>query len=73
MIVSIKDKNTLLNVLEKYRDAVEKHNFGIEWKMTCSIGASIHNNNKTIKDTIKESDLALYEAKTSGRNKAILF
>jgi diguanylate cyclase (GGDEF)-like protein len=73
MIVSIKDKNTLLNVLEKYRDAIEKHNFPIVGKITCSIGASIYNNSKSIKDTIKESDVALYEAKTSGRNKAVLF
>lgn len=73
MIVSIKDKNTLFNVLEKYKDAIENHNFSIVKKLTCSIGASIHNNSKTIKETIKESDKALYEAKTSGRNKAILF
>ena len=73
MIVSIKDKNTLFNVLEKYKDAIENHNFSIVKKLTCSIGASIHNNSKTIKETTKESDKALYEAKTSGRNKAILF
>lgn len=73
MIVSIKDKNALFNVLEKYRDAIENHNFPTIVKLTCSIGASLHNNSKTIKDTIKESDMALYEAKTSGRNRAILF
>ncbi len=73
MLVSIKDKNTLSSVLEKYRYAVENHNFPVIEKLTCSIGASIYNNSKTIKDTIKESDTALYEAKTSGRNKAILF
>ena len=73
MIVSIKDKNALSSVLEKYRDAIENHKFPIIENLTCSIGASIHNNSKTIKDTIKESDMALYEAKSSGRNKAILF
>ena len=73
MLLPIKNKEALFKVLEKYRLAIENHQFDVVGKITCSIGASIHNNSLEIKSTIKEADIALYEAKSSGRNKVILF
>lgn len=73
MLLPIKNKDALFKVLEKYRLAIENYQFDVIGKITCSIGASIHNSSLEIKSTIKEADIALYEAKSSGRNKVILF
>ena len=73
MILSIKNENLLFNIVEKYRKAVENHTFKEINKITCSIGASIHNESNKIYDSIKEADIALYEAKNSGRNKTIIY
>lgn len=73
MILSIKNENLLFNIVEKYRKAVESHTFKEINKITCSIGASIHNESNKIYDSIKEADIALYEAKNSGRNKTIIY
>ncbi|MBP9491187.1 MAG: GGDEF domain-containing protein [Aliarcobacter sp.] len=72
MILAIKDEKSLLNIIEKYRKAIENHNFK-PIKITCSIGASIHNNHNKIQTTIKEADIALYEAKNLGRNRIIIY
>ena len=73
MILSIKNENLLFDTVEKYRKAVENHTFKEINKITCSIGASIHNESNEIQNTIKEADIALYEAKNSGRNKTIIY
>lgn len=73
MILSIKDENILSKLLEKYRETVANNNFKFIGKVTCSIGASIYDSSEMIKDTIKKADTALYEAKTSGRNKVSCF
>ncbi len=72
MILSIKNQESLFKILEKYRESIADNNFQYVGKITCSIGASIHNNLKDITNTIKEADIALYKAKNSGRNKVIL-
>ena len=72
MILSVKDKNTILNILEKYKEAVSNNDFHLVGKVTCSIGASVHTNSLKIENTIKQADIALYEAKNSGRNKVVL-
>ena len=72
MILSIKNENLLFNIVEKYRKAVETHHFKEINKITCSIGASIHNESNEIYNTIKEADIALYKAKALGRNRVIL-
>ena len=71
--ISIKNENLLFDTVEKYRKAVENHTFKEINKITCSIGASIHNESNEIQNTIKEADIALYEAKNSGRNKTIIY
>ena len=72
MILSVKDKNTILNILKKYKEAVSNNDFHLVGKVTCSIGASVHTNSLKIENTIKQADIALYEAKNSGRNKVVL-
>ena len=73
MILSIKDENILLKLLEKYRETVSINNFKFVGNITCSIGAAVYDGSELIKDTIKKADTALYEAKNTGRNKVSIF
>jgi len=60
-------------VSEKIRNAVEMHDFIVNEsqsiKVTVSIGTAIHDGHPDFNRTIKHSDLALYEAKNTGRNR----
>ncbi len=40
-------------------------------RLTCSFGVSVRTSAETVEATIKRADLALYEAKTSGRNRVV--
>ncbi|MEJ5169137.1 MAG: diguanylate cyclase [Arcobacteraceae bacterium] len=67
------DKTALFEILENIRksidDLVVEHN-NHKIKFTISIGATYKTSDtKTIDELLKSSDLALYESKTSGRNK----
>ncbi len=67
------DKKAILEILENIRLSIEnlvvEHN-DTKIKFTISIGAtSKTQDSKTIDELLKNSDLALYESKTSGRNK----
>ena len=67
------DKKAILEILENIRLSIE--DLVVEYnetkiKFTISIGAtSKTQDSKTIDELLKNSDLALYESKTSGRNK----
>ena len=68
-----------IEVAEKIRQNVFEHDFlvsGCKIKRTISIGASTFPNDEgsiSIWDSIKMADLALYEAKNTGRNKVLAF
>ncbi|MCB2180399.1 MAG: GGDEF domain-containing protein [Desulfobulbaceae bacterium] len=72
------EKDRALPVAEKIRITVEEHQFhlaGADIKKTVSIGVSEYPDVKAkgIWEVIKQADVALYNAKDSGRNCAIQF
>ena len=77
VLQNIKDEKGILMVAEKIRKSFEKLQISVSRKTinkTISIGVSIFPKDTTkIWEAIKFSDLALYEAKNTGRNKVIKF
>jgi len=70
------DELTAKDILESFREKVEKHNFytfkGDKIKVTISIGfTTYYEENCSIDEIIQKVDIALYKAKQSGRNRVI--
>lgn len=57
-----------VQVAEKLRHIVEEHDFGIDRKVTISIGTTIYRPGEDSREFISRSDLALYDAKHAGKN-----
>ena len=77
ILQNIKDKEYIIKVAEKIRKAFENTKINVNGKTirkTLSIGVSYYQNeSQKIWECIKYADLALYEAKNTGRNKVIEF
>ncbi len=54
---------------EKIRKIIEKHDFGIDRKVTISLGVTSYKYGDTVDSLISRADKALYKAKEAGRNK----
>jgi len=68
-------KDSALNMLECIRNGVAKLDIDIDGNIinpTISIGVSNIGNCKNIDDMLKNSDVALYKAKDSGRNRVVM-
>lgn len=59
-------------IAEKLRQAVESEKINNSFNSTCSFGITMYKPAESIDDTFKRADDALYEAKNSGRNRAIV-
>jgi two-component system cell cycle response regulator len=72
--VELKEAIKLTN---RIRLEIEEANFKFSdnqsLKVTSSFGVSSHIQNMTIKELMKQADIALYEAKETGRNKVVSF
>ena len=78
ILLEMKDVVSSENLAEKIRSAIEQHHFrlpdGVIIQKTVSIGvADFPEDSDSIKQTIKFADVALYEAKQTGRNKVVKF
>lgn len=78
ILLEVKNSGSSENVAEKIRGAVEQHQFrltdGIIIQKTVSIGVAVFpEDGDSINQTIKFADVALYEAKQTGRNKVVRF
>ncbi len=58
---------------EKIRMAVSEFNFKEAKNVTCSLGVVQYSDEENADDLIHNADLALYEAKNSGKNKVIIY
>lgn len=73
MILTVKDDDSLLKVLENLRKIIEEYNFNVVNKITCSFGCTVYDSKDTIERNIKKADIALYKSKENGRNQVNIF
>ncbi|MDW7772196.1 MAG: diguanylate cyclase [Desulfobulbaceae bacterium] len=78
ILLEVKDGDSSESVAEKIRTAVERHHFklsdGLVIKKTVSLGVSVFpEDGDSITQAIKYADVALYQAKQTGRNKVLRF
>jgi diguanylate cyclase (GGDEF)-like protein len=63
------------DIFERIRTEVEKYSLELDEgnyvHFTISIGATLHDEDETLEDTINKADMLLYNAKKSGRNKLV--
>lgn len=73
IIYQTSQSSLVYQLSETIHEALLNHNWksGIDFKPTVSIGVTIQENNNTLKDMLKKSDLALYKAKENGRNQTV--
>lgn len=67
------DARSATILAEKIRKKVENFLFADGIEITISLGISVYDKNKTKETLLKEADEALYQAKSLGRNKTVLF
>lgn len=66
------DSTQAMNAAERMRQAVEEHSFPRRKRLTVSIGVATYPaDGDTPADLLKKADLALYQAKKLGRNRAL--
>lgn len=58
-----------LRVSNKLKNAIEKHEFSIVNKRTCSFGVATYKCGDTIEELVIRADKGLYQAKEKGRNR----
>jgi two-component system, cell cycle response regulator len=73
-VLPVRNIEKLHQALENFRLAVENEIFEEVRHITCSIGATLYNDKEKekIKKTVQRSDMALYNAKTRGRNIVVI-
>lgn len=66
------DKNGTYTLIENIRKSIANYDFKEINKITASFGISAFRKKDTIDSLLKRADVALYQAKASGRNKVII-
>lgn len=73
LMLKIDSMDNLKKVLEHLKSAISDYDFNLVGKKTCSIGATIYEDNEDIHKTIKRADEAVYKAKELGRDKVVIY
>lgn len=71
IIIQTKSIEALVSISQKLRETIEDEDFEDAKKITCSFGVTLHRDNEDILESVKRADVALYEAKESGRNRVV--
>ncbi|WP_193113423.1 diguanylate cyclase [Sulfurimonas marina] len=72
VVSAVEHADSLAQIAEHLRIAVEENHFNKVGSITCSFGCQMYDEGNDILETIKKADEKLYCAKESGRNKVIL-
>ena len=73
ILLNLDDEKTLINSLNKVREAIEKTPIETVGGVTASFGGRLNTTQEEYSILLKEADLALYEAKHGGRNQVKIF
>ncbi|MEA2027827.1 MAG: diguanylate cyclase [Campylobacterota bacterium] len=73
MVLQVHSQNDLQKALEHIRKVIELETFSKIDTISCSIGGTLYHEGEAIKDTIKRVDEALYNAKSTGRNRVVIY
>lgn len=60
-------------IAEKLRGEVEKHDFKLDFQVTCSFGVAASENGENGYTLLSQADQALYQCKENGRNQVRIF
>ncbi|WP_174733432.1 GGDEF domain-containing protein [Mesobacillus harenae] len=72
LIIAVnKNLNNGAALAERLRTVVENHKFDTVGFLTCSFGVSELNDHDLAKDLLKRADIAMYQAKETGRNRIV--
>lgn len=72
VIAAVQNIEYLQKLSEHLRVIIQDYKFNQIGELTCSFGATLHEEAKPIEESIKIADEKLYEAKNSGRNRVVV-
>ncbi|MDD2370028.1 MAG: diguanylate cyclase [Sulfuricurvum sp.] len=71
ILIMVTSLESATQIIENLRNTIEMHTFEENPKITCSFGITLYQKDEPILQTIARADKALYDAKSSGRNRVI--
>lgn len=72
LALHVKSEQEAFDVVEVIRNRIEVHNFDHFKHLTCSFGVSLVRKHEPIDRVFERTDKALYQAKSEGRNRAVM-
>jgi len=71
MLIKCKERDKIIQKIEKLREMLEKHSFETIGHITASFGITISRDGDSFEELLKRADDALYLAKKSGKNRVV--
>jgi len=71
LLLPYTSQEKIMEIAEKIRKTVQEHTFKDVKQITVSIGVTLYKKDEGISQLIKRVDIALYEAKSHGRNQVV--